>query len=103
MAGSTCWGCPQHDGKHGQQCPQGRRKGSIATAATRHDVSPPSARGIERTSLVKANLVAANDLTWLYYPPCRWDRPWKTRGRCRVKQARASVDQQQCCDRASDL
>src|ERR687892_406106 len=80
MAGSTCWGCPQHDGKHGQQCPQGRRKGSIATAATRHDVSPPSARGIERTSLVKANLVAANDLTWLYYPPCRWDKPWKTRG-----------------------
>ena len=65
MAGSTRWGRTQDDGKHGQQYPQGRRKGSIATAATRHDVSPPSAREIERTSLVKTNLLAANDLLGL--------------------------------------
>jgi hypothetical protein len=71
MAGSTRWGCTQHDGKHGQQYEQHRRKGWIATAATRHDVSPPSAREIERTSLVKTNLLAANDWTRPYHPPAR--------------------------------
>jgi hypothetical protein len=91
MAGSTRWECTHHECNHGQHDEQHRRKGSIATVATRHDVSPPSARETERTSLVKANLLATNDWTRSSHPPAAVTGLETEAWLCEIKHGRPST------------